>query len=191
MNNQKAVIKLTTKEVSWVTNSFLNADGTVLLSYTSPQIDEVGLFLDVTPQIDDEGVITMQIHPSISETVRDSVSPDGKSIKPIINTREVDTVIKTKNGQTIVIAGLITDKINDSARKVPLLGDIPLVGHLFTQTVQDKEKSELVILLTPYVLSDQSIEDIRMEHEERLRKAGRIFQSVPDLGRKPYGTAAQ
>ena len=179
MNNQKAVIKLTTKEVSWVTNSYLNADGTLVLSYTSPQIDEVGLFLDVTPQIDDEGVITMQIHPSVSEKIRDSISPDGKSTKPIIDVREVDTMIKVRNGQTIVIAGLITDKINDSTKRVPFLGDIPVLGSLFRQTVQEKRKSELVILMTPFVLTDKSIEDIRREHEERLKKAGRTFEPVP------------
>jgi MSHA biogenesis protein MshL len=179
MNNQKAVIKLTTKEVSWVTNSFLNADGTVVLSYTTPQIDEVGLFLDVTPQIDDNGVITMQIHPSISEKIRDSISPDGKSSKPVIDVREVDAMIKVRNGQTIVIAGLITDKINDNTKRVPLLGDIPYVGTLFRQTVQERTKNELVILMTPYILNDRSIEDIRKEHEERLRKAGRPFEEVP------------
>jgi MSHA biogenesis protein MshL len=179
MNNQKAVIKLTTREVSWVTSSFFNADGTILVSYTTPQIDEVGLFLDVTPQIDDKGVITMQIHPSVSEKIRDSISPDGKSTMPVIDVREVDTLIKVKNGQTIVIAGLITDKINDSTKRVPLLGDIPFLGTLFKQTTQDKTKTELVILMTPYILNDRSIEDIRKEHEERVQRARRFFEEVP------------
>lgn len=184
MNNQKAVIKLTTKEVSWVTNSYLNADGTILQSYTSPQIDEVGLFLDVTPQVDDLGKITMQIHPSISEKTKDSLSPDGKSTKPVIDVRELDTMIKAENGQTIVIAGLITDKITETVRKVPLLGDIPFFGTIFRQTIQDKRKSELVIFLTPYILNNKSIEDIKIEHEERLKKAGRPFEEVPELKRK-------
>lgn len=191
MSNQRAVIKLTTKEVSWVTNSFLNADGTVVLSYTSPQIDEVGLFLDVTPHIDDYGTITMQIHPSVSEKVRDSVSPDQKSTKPIIGIREVDTVIKVRNGQTIVIAGLITDKVSDSTARVPVLGDVPVIGTLFKQTVQEKRKSELVILLTPFVLTDRSIEDIRIEHEERLIKAGRVLEYVPQLKKGMSAQGAQ
>lgn len=190
MNNQKAVIKLTTKEVSWVTNSYLNADGTVVLSYTTPQIDEVGLFLDVTPQIDDKGIITMQIHPSISEVVGISTSPESKNIgqssKPIIAVREVDTMAKVRNGQTIVIAGLITDKISDTTRKVPLLGDIPVLGTLFKRTSQDSKKSELVILLTPYILTDQSVEDIRKEHEERLKKAARTFEPVPAVRQKAF-----
>ena len=184
MNNQKAVIKLTTKEVSWVTNSYLNADGTIVLSYTNPQIDEVGLFLDVTPQIDDNGLITMQIHPSISDKVRESISPDGKSTKPVIDVREVDAMIKVKNGQTILIAGLIKEKIGDTTRSVPILGDIPIIGTLFKRVTQDKSKVELVILLTPYILTDQSIEDIRREHEERLKNTERPFEPVPALPQK-------
>lgn len=181
MNNQRAVIKLTTKEVSWVnTRTYITSGGSSLpVDTTTPQIDEIGLFLDVTPQIDNDGIITMQIHPSISEKLSDSTSPDGKSTKPILKVREVDTMIKTRNGQTIVIAGLITDKINDTTTKVPILGDIPLFGNAFKQVIQEKKKSELVILLTPYVLTDQSIEDIRREHESRLRKAGRIFEATP------------
>lgn len=184
MNNQRAVIKLTTNEVSWVTNSYLNSDGTILSTYTNPQIDEVGLFLDVTPQIDDNGVITMQIHPSISEVESEgSKSPDGKSTKPIIKVREVDTMVKVSNGKTIVIAGLITDKVSETVRKVPLLGDLPLLGALFTQTVQEDKKAELVIFITPYILNNKSIEDIRIEHENRLKKAGRDFEAIPEMKR--------
>lgn len=181
MNNQRAVIKLTTKEVSWITNTILNAEGNVVLSYTTPQIDEVGIFLDVTPQIDETGVITMQIHPSISEKIRESESPDKKSKRPVIDVREVDTMIKVRNGQTIVIAGLITDKVNEATTRVPFLGDLPLLGNLFRQTIQEKRKSELVLLMTPYVLTDVTIEDIRKEHEKRLGSIGRSFELVPAI----------
>ncbi|MBI5632910.1 MAG: secretin N-terminal domain-containing protein [Nitrospirae bacterium] len=184
MNNQRAVIKITTKEVSWLTNSYFNADGTVLLTYVTPQIDEVGIFLDVTPQIDDYGVITMQIHPSISDKIREAVYEDSnknRNTKPVIGTREVDTMIKTHNGETVVIAGLITDKLNDTVKKIPFLSDIPVVGTAFKQVVQENQKAELVILMTPYILTTQSIADIRKEHEERLKKAGRTFEPVPAI----------
>jgi MSHA biogenesis protein MshL len=183
MNNQKAIVKLTTKEVSWVTNSYLNAQGEVLLTYTNPEIDEVGLFLDVTPQIDENGLITMQIHPSISDILGNSVSPDGKSTKPIIDVREVDSMVTVKNGQTILIAGLITEKTSDTTTSVPILGDIPIVGTVFKRVSHEKTKTELVILLTPYILTDQSIDDIRREHEERLKNIERPFEPVPSLQR--------
>ena len=90
-------------------------------------------------------------------------------------------MIKTRNGQTIVITGLITDKIDENSRSVPLLGDLPLVGGLFRQVNQGQRKTGLVILMTPYILTDRSIEDIRKEHEERLRNAGRAFDAVSTL----------
>lgn len=185
MNNQRAVMKLTTNEVSWITTTSYNTDGTILTQYTNPQIDEVGLFLDVTPQINDSGVITMQIHPSISEIIKDSVfeSKDSSNTKPVIAIRELDTMVSVNNGKTIVIAGLITDKINENIKKVPFLGDLPIIGKLFQQVSNEKRKSELVIFLTPYILTNKSIEDIRKEHEDRLKRAGRDFEAIPELMR--------
>ena len=179
MNNQKAVIKLTTKEVSWLSNAVYNAQGQVSFKYSTPQVDEVGIFLDVTPQINEKGVVSMQIHPSISEKSSTSISPDGTSSKPIIDIREVDTMIDVRNGETVVIAGLIVDKILETRRSVPFLGDIPYLGVLFRYTTQEKKKTELVILITPYLLTEKSIADIRKEHEERLKKAGRDFSVTP------------
>jgi len=179
MNNQKAVIKLTTKEVSWLSNAVYNAQGQVSFKYSTPQVDEVGIFLDVTPQINEKGAVSMQIHPSISEKSSTSISPDGTSSKPIIDIREVDTMIDVRNGETVVIAGLIVDKILETRRSVPFLGDIPYLGVLFRYTTQEKKKTELVILITPYLLTEKSIAEIRKEHEERLKKAGRDFSVTP------------
>ncbi len=179
MNNQKAVIKLTTKEISWLSNAVYNAQGQVAFKYSTPQVDEVGIFLDVTPQINEQGAVSMQIHPSISEKSSTSTSPDGTSSKPIIDIREVDTMIEVRNGETVVIAGLIVDKILETKRSVPFLGDIPYLGALFRYTSQEKKKTELVILITPYLLTEKSIADIRREHEERLKKVGRPFLPTP------------
>lgn len=180
LNNQKAVIKLATKEVSWYQKT-TTYPGTppVQITDTLPQIDEIGIYLDVTPQVNEKGAITMQIHPSISEKSRTSVSPDGKSTRPVIDVREVDTMIEVRNGQTAVIAGLIVDKITETRRSVPWLGDIPWLGALFRYTSQEKRKTELVMLITPYVLTDKTIADLRKEHLERLEKAGRKFVPTP------------
>jgi len=179
MNNQKAVIKLTTREVSWISNTIFNAEGKVLVNYTTPQIDEVGIFLDVTPYISDDGLITMQIHPSISEVTKISLSPDKNSSKPIVDMREIDTMVTVKNGQTIVIAGLIVDKIIESRRSLPVLGNIPVIGNLFSNIAQDKRKAELVILLTPYILDERIVEDITREHRNRIYNSEGIFSTIP------------
>ena len=90
INNQKALVKLTSRDVSWITNTIIvpGANGNLTQTSNTPQIDEVGIFLDVTPQIDDEGLITMQIHPSISEITGISQSPDKSSSMPVISISE-------------------------------------------------------------------------------------------------------
>ncbi len=145
MNNQKAIIKLTTKEVTWINQTITNTTGETLSTSTSPQIDEVGLFLDVTPNISADGVITMHVHPSISDIESVSVSPDGLSNKPVINVREIDTIVDIQSGQTVVIAGLIADRTREVKRSVPLLGDIPYLGLAFSNFHQEQNNSRLLL----------------------------------------------
>lgn len=183
LNNQKAVIKLTTKEVSWVstktTATTTNGSDTFT---TTPQVDEVGIFLDVTPQIGPDGSVIMQIHPSVSEIREMSISPDKTSTKPIIDVREIDTMVDAKAGETVVIAGLISDKLLEAKRGVPLLGDIPYLGALFSYNKQTRTKSELVIMMTPYFLNAKSIEEIRREHEKRMQNIGGDFHLINNIG---------
>jgi len=184
LNNQKAVIKLTTKEVSWVSTKTTqnNAIGGQDTFTTTPQVDEVGIFLDVTPQIGQDGSIIMQIHPSVSEIREVSTSPDKTSTKPVINVREIDTMVDARTGETIVIAGLISDRLTETKRSVPLLGDIPYLGTLFSFSKQDRTKSELVIMMTPYILNTKNVDEIRAEHEKRMRDMGGSFHLINNLG---------
>lgn len=184
LNNQKAVIKLTTKEVSWVSTKTTqnNAIGGQDTFTTTPQIDEVGIFLDVTPQIGQDGSIIMQIHPSVSEIREVSTSPDKTSTKPVINVREIDTMVDAKAGETIVIAGLISDRLSETKHSVPLLGDIPYLGMLFSFSNQERTKSELVIMMTPYILNAKNVDEIRAEHEKRMRDMGGTFHLINNLG---------
>lgn len=190
LNNQKAVIKLTTKQVSWIQTKTTTASGAIQTDFTyQPQIDEVGIFLDVTPQIAQNGKITMQVHPSVSEVKGMSSSPSdpsnpngGGSTKPIIDVREIDTMVEATSGETIVIAGLISDKLRETKRSIPILGDIPYVGALFSNNSMERSKSELVIMLTPYALNSRSIEEIRADHEKRMLNMGGTFHLINNLG---------
>ncbi len=184
LNNQKAVIKLTTQEVSWdfKTKDTSSGNTTNTNSGYESKIIEVGIFLDVTPQISEDGTITMQVHPSISEVKSVSVSPDSKSTMPIIDTREIDTTAIAKSGDTIVIAGLIVDKLRESKRSIPLLGDIPYAGALFSSSSTIRSKTELVIMLTPYFLNEKSVEQIRKEHEQRIQNISGDFHLINNLG---------
>ncbi len=164
VNNQKAVIKVGTDEF-FVTN--LRSQTTTTTTSSIPTVDVEltpffsGIALDVTPQISENDEIILHIHPTISE-VEDQTktveSPSGALTLPLAlsTIRESDSVVRAKNGQVVVIGGLMQKTATDDLSAVPLLGEIPLFGHLFRQKRQQSEKSELVILLKPIIVEDQS-----------------------------------
>jgi type II secretory pathway component GspD/PulD (secretin) len=91
-------------------------------------------------------------------------------------------MVDARAGETIVIAGLISDRLVETKRSVPLLGDIPYLGMLFSYSKQDRTKSELVIMMTPYILNAKTVEEIRDEHEKRMRDMGGSFHLINNLG---------
>jgi general secretion pathway protein D len=110
-----------------------------------------GVVLSVTPQISADGIIHMNINPSITERTGVATSRLGDQV-PIISVRETDTLVRVRQGETIVIAGLMQDRASVDTAKVPLIGDVPVVGHLFKRTEKSRRKTDLVILLTPTVM---------------------------------------
>jgi type II secretory pathway component GspD/PulD (secretin) len=123
-----------------------------------PQRITIGLILDVTPQISSDAGVMMHVHPSLTELIGEDVFPPGASgtavqaNAPVLDIREVDTVVEIENGNRLVIGGLIKDRVNQSEKRVPILGRIPLVGQLFKQVKYEKEQVELVIVLTPTLI---------------------------------------
>ena len=106
------------------------------------------LGLDVTPQVTPDGRVVLDV-----DVTKDSIAgfQDGS---PIINTRRVSTKVIVNNGDTAVLGGIYEETITDSTDKVPLLGDAPLIGNLFKRTNRGTDKQELLIFLTPRILSD-------------------------------------
>lgn len=160
LNNQKAVIKVGTDEF-FVTGIETNSNQTGLVGNDETTDVEItpffsGIALDVTPQIGESGDITLHVHPTVSE-VQDQTKVIGIGERNLVlplalsTVRETDSVIKARNGQVVVIGGLIRDVTRDSQAEVPLLGDLPVFGKLFTQIRQSQEKTELVILIRPSI----------------------------------------
>lgn len=178
LNNQKAVIKVA-REQSFFSQQIdydENADGTRTPILTvEPQLVTIGLVLDVVPQIGDGGEIMMNIHPSITELVGEDVFPPGASgdeilaNAPVLDIREVDTVVRVDNGHMLVIGGLLKERTSDQVKKVPFLGDIPVVGHLFRQTDLITEQIELVIAIRPRVVVGEAAHRLAVREVERLR----------------------
>ena len=116
--------------------------------------DDIGIVLNVTPSINPEGLVNMTVNPQITTRSADSVAITEELNAEAFSTRSAETKVAVRNGQTIVIGGLIEDKLTDTIKKVPLLGDIPIAGHLFKRTIKEKAKTELLIFLTPHVAMD-------------------------------------
>ncbi|KPK40377.1 MAG: hypothetical protein AMJ65_10675 [Phycisphaerae bacterium SG8_4] len=116
--------------------------------------DDIGIVLNVTPSINPDGLVNMTVNPRITTRSADSVAITEDLSAEAFSTRSAETKVAVRNGQTIVIGGLIEDKHTDTIKKIPLLGDIPVAGHLFKRTIKEKTKTELLIFLTPHVAMD-------------------------------------
>ena len=129
----------------------------------SIQRQDVALTLKLTPHINESDFVRLEIDQEINEV---------KSIDPVVGPtttkRKIKTVVVVKDQQTVVIGGLITEKVKESVQKVPLLGDIPILGYLFKNTTRTLEKNNLLIFLTPYVIKDQS--DLRRIFRRKIQQ---------------------
>ncbi|MGF1685795.1 pilus (MSHA type) biogenesis protein MshL [Photobacterium japonica] len=164
-NNQKAVIKVGSDQyfVTDISGGEVNSDG----GSASPDIELTpffsGISLDVTPQIDNDGGVLLHVHPAVVDVeteVRDIALGDsfGTYKLPLAKSsiRESDSIIYARSGDVVVIGGLMKTSTIDQVSKVPLLGDIPALGHLFRNVNKLQSKTELVILLKPTVVGEQT-----------------------------------
>ncbi|KXO11274.1 MSHA biogenesis protein MshL [Moritella sp. JT01] len=176
LNNQKAVIKVGRDE--YFVTGYSTSRSTSTENDRVEQNVEItpffsGIALDVTPQIDSDGGVLLHVHPSIievSDSIKTISSGDGKSIiLPLAKSevRETDTVVKAKSGEIIVIGGLMKTANKDLVSKVPFLGDIPWLGELFTHRSQSVQKTELIILIKPVVV-DQNTWRLELERSAEL-----------------------
>lgn len=167
LNSQKAVIKVGTEEpfVSTITpaqSTITNGISQTIPPSLNYQPFFSGIALDVTPKIDDKGDITLHVHAmvnNISEKNKVSgTTPDAVSVPFAVNTiSETDSVVKSKDGQVVVIGGLMTETMVDNRGTMPGVGNVPGVSALFTKGGQRLVKRELVILLRPTVVKDDSV----------------------------------
>lgn len=148
-NNQAATITVGS-QVPFATGETTSNVGT----QTTTEYRDIGIILEVTPSINPDGLVNMTVRPEISSQSGDTVQISEKLDLPVFTTRSSETKVAVRDGQTIVIGGLIQDEIRDTIKKVPLLGDVPVLGHLFKRTQKEKAKTELLIFLTPHVAPD-------------------------------------
>lgn len=155
INNQEAKILVGTKE-AYITSTTTITQQAPVTSQTVNFVD-VGIKLYVTPTINRDSFVTMKIRPEISSAERVKIQSENQITEiPIVSTSETETTVMVKDGVTIIIGGLRKDEKSKTVKKIPLLGDIPVLGSLFKSTTDTVNKTELVILLTPHITTGES-----------------------------------
>jgi len=152
LNNQPALISVG-KELFYKTKSSSTSKDSSGETTTNETIDSVfaGILLDITPEIDKRGMITLKINPSISETDGPIGSSGTRTMPPDLIRRQLSTVIKVRNGKHAVLGGLISTAESSIDSSVPLISKIPLLGKAFQRSRKIKKTEELVIIITPKI----------------------------------------
>ncbi|WP_425616406.1 secretin N-terminal domain-containing protein [Anatilimnocola sp. NA78] len=171
LDNQPAYVQVG-QQVPYITSSNQTQFG--IQNQTTFQ--DVGVILGVTPRTSPDGMIVMEIDAVKSdlgpeaEGIAISVSADGTAIRqPIINVTRAQTTVSARSGQTVILGGLITKNQSETTRRVPYLGDIPVLGRLFRFDSVDVQRTELLIIMTPYVMrTDEHVAWLNMRESERM-----------------------
>ncbi|MDO8805513.1 MAG: secretin N-terminal domain-containing protein [Elusimicrobiota bacterium] len=153
MNNKTALITISRAAAMGSTSQSSSAGGASGSTSTGVERRTIGLTLKVTPQVNKEGYITMIVQPSYSDLVASAVTIQGNAIFDPVS-RGASTMVRVKNGQTVVIGGMLSSTEAKTIKKVPLLGYIPILGWLFTSVSSRRTNTDLVIFITPTILVD-------------------------------------
>jgi len=173
LNNEKAVIRVVREEAffNMQTQISQGIGGNVTAPTIDVQVVPIGIVMDIIPQISRDGNIMLNVNPDISELLETrSFEVEGAmATQPVIDRRSIDTTAKLKDGQTLVIAGILKERKNEIIKGVPFLYKLPIVGNAFRRTEQRIERTELVILITPRLHSGKSADQLTEQERRRVK----------------------
>ncbi|MCH7870554.1 MAG: hypothetical protein IID33_02530, partial [Planctomycetes bacterium] len=148
MDNQEAVFEVV-NDVPYISSTAITAGG---VAQNQIARSDVGIKLTVTPQINPDGFVRMQIVQEVSDFGGGTIEVGAGVTSPIFFRRLADTTVTVMDNETVVLGGMIQTRTQSTEQKIPILGDLPLLGPLFRNTLREKRTSELVIFITPHIL---------------------------------------
>ena len=165
LNNQTATLKVSEDFVYFNVKQDIAAGNTntnaVTTTTTTPQSVSIGFFMSLTAQISDDDVVTLNVRPSISSisALKQDPNPALTVVNevPQIRTREIESMMRVQSGDVAVLGGLMEDRMENKSGRFPVVGDIPVLGEIFTTRNNASTKTELVVILRPTVIKDASI----------------------------------
>ncbi|RME93287.1 MAG: hypothetical protein D6766_08460, partial [Verrucomicrobia bacterium] len=165
-DNMEAQINIG-QRVPLVTGSQVTPQGGTINQFN---YEDVGVILTVTPRISPDGFVRLDVEPTISALSSSSVQVSPGLEVPIINQRTASTTVTVRSGESVLIGGLIGSTEDTRTRKIPVLGDIPLLGNLFRSKKAKQGRNELLIVLTPQILSKSEVAGTTMDTGEYSRR---------------------
>ena len=179
INNQPAILKVVDNFVYFElnVNSSVNTNVAVTTFDTQIKAVPVGFVMSVIPYINENGVVTLNIRPTISRIIDTVDDPNPEFAKanvsskvPVIQVREIESILQVNSGDTAIIGGLMQDTVNENTTGVPILSSLPLIGNLFSYRDDAHEKSELIIFIRPVVVTQASLKNDLHVYKQYLPK---------------------
>ena len=197
LNNQTAVLKVVDNRVYFTVQAQqsqgTNGSQNLATFTTTPNIVPVGIVMSVTPQINDAGSVGINVRPSITRIIDFIQDPNpnlnivsGGSLiaidskVPIVQVREMESMLQVDSGNTAILGGLMQDEIQRNSDKVPGLSDVPGVGKVFTGKNDANKKTELVIFLRPTVIGNASLESDELQTYKQYLPAQQLEKALED-----------
>ena len=187
-NNRQAQINIS-QQVPFITSQFVSPTGSQTTSFG---FLDVGIILDVTPRISRNGYVTIDV-------IQEANEFQGFTAfnAPLVSRRSTQTTVTVKDGQTVVIGGLMKDSETTTMSKVPILGYLPIIGSLFRSKDKTKARTELMVFLTPrvvrtaeesYALTEEQRNQLQMKDKVKISPPPAVEQVVPQVPEAPGGT---
>lgn len=176
-NNVQAQINIS-QRVPFVVSQRTDANGNITFNY---DFEDVGIVLTVTPRITSGGYVTMDVQ----QTANDLQGFTSFNA-PIVNQRQAQTTVAVQDGHTVILGGIMRSTVSSTVKKIPLLGDIPILGNLFRSTSKNNQKTELLVFMTPRVvrnpeeassITDQQKSDLSKQTQKQL---GTVIKPKPE-----------
>ena len=179
LDNEEAKI-VVGNNVPFITGSFTNTGTATTSPFQTIERKDVGLTLRIKPQIGEGGTVRLTIFQESSDVVGQATGTGGTG--PTTSKRSIESNVVIDDGQILVLGGLIQDKFEETKSKVPLLGDLPVLGHLFRSESRTKNRTNLMVFLRPTVMRDSdSANKLSLDRYDLIRSSQKDAQPSPHL----------
>jgi type IV pilus secretin PilQ/predicted competence protein len=169
LNNETAKIELTAETAVAATTTTTNTGSATSTTSTGAERIDTGITLEVTPQINKDGYVTMRIEPTVIVPVLSTYFKTGSTTFVDPQKRSAKTTVMVRNGETVIIGGLISKEDSFGLTKVPFFGDLPLLGPAFRYKTTDKSDKELLVFITPHIIQEEGYVLTNISEREQER----------------------